>query len=160
MGWRLSVTNIRLLLSFFMRAIYNKKYNALNVFMHAKLPALHLPLDFAHGSQWWSLPMPVLKSMIDFYRSNSAIDEFFSTTLIPDEMFFQTILKTAIKGVEELQIVRTHTYASWGGVNAASPDFLDDRDAAFFDSLRMQGYFFCRKFESSSGLLTHAGARE
>lgn len=45
------------------------------------------------GSQWWCLSKQCVEFILDSLKEeNLAIYEFFKSTLIPDEMFFQTIL--------------------------------------------------------------------
>jgi hypothetical protein len=44
------------------------------------------------GSQWWVLTWSTLKKVLEISRSHDIID-FFKTTLIPDELFFQTLVR-------------------------------------------------------------------
>lgn len=44
------------------------------------------------GSQWWCLNKQAIEYVIDVVENDKSIIEFFKTTLIPDELFFQTIL--------------------------------------------------------------------
>lgn len=44
------------------------------------------------GSQWWMLSAPACRWLLDFCRQNPRVVDFFRQTLVPDEMFFQTLL--------------------------------------------------------------------
>ena len=55
----------------------------------------HLPLPLQQvyaGSQWWMLSAPVCRWLLDFCEAYPRIIPFFRRTLVPDEMFFQTLL--------------------------------------------------------------------
>ncbi len=44
------------------------------------------------GSQWWCLTRECVAYILRFIRTNPVILDYFKNTLIPDEMFFQTIV--------------------------------------------------------------------
>lgn len=44
------------------------------------------------GSQWWCLSRECLEFILEFVRNNKKFVDFFRYTLVPDEMFFQTII--------------------------------------------------------------------
>lgn len=44
------------------------------------------------GSQWWMLSEVACQTIIDWLANNPSVIDFFKHTLVPDEMFFQTIL--------------------------------------------------------------------
>lgn len=44
------------------------------------------------GSQWWMLSAPAAQAVLDLLKAQPHITTFFKTTLVPDEMFFQTLL--------------------------------------------------------------------
>lgn len=44
------------------------------------------------GSQWWMLSAPVCRWLLDFCDAYPRVIPFFRRTLVPDEMFFQTLL--------------------------------------------------------------------
>ncbi|PSL21508.1 beta-1,6-N-acetylglucosaminyltransferase [Dyadobacter jiangsuensis] len=44
------------------------------------------------GSQWWCLTTECIAYILRFLKYNPVFSEFFETTLIPDEMFFHTII--------------------------------------------------------------------
>lgn len=58
------------------------------------LVASGLPFDVVPygGSGYWTLPADIVRDVYDFVRANPAWARFFSTTDMPDETFFQTIV--------------------------------------------------------------------
>ncbi|MDR3411106.1 MAG: beta-1,6-N-acetylglucosaminyltransferase [Formivibrio sp.] len=51
------------------------------------------PLREVHaGSQWWMLSAPACRWLLDFCAAYPQVVRFFRRTLVPDEMFFQTLL--------------------------------------------------------------------
>lgn len=44
------------------------------------------------GSQWWMLSAPACRWLLDFCAREPQVVDFFRRTLVPDEMFFQTLL--------------------------------------------------------------------
>lgn len=44
------------------------------------------------GSQWWMLSAPACRWLLDFCAAYPQVVRFFRSTLVPDEMFFQTLL--------------------------------------------------------------------
>ncbi|MGA9411602.1 MAG: beta-1,6-N-acetylglucosaminyltransferase, partial [Roseobacter sp.] len=57
--------------------------------LQRKLPK---DLEMRIGSQWWCLRRLTVEKVMDFLRTRRDIKRFFSTTWIPDETFFQTIV--------------------------------------------------------------------
>lgn len=51
------------------------------------------PLEQVHaGSQWWMLGAPACRWLLEFCERHPGVMAFFRHTLVPDEMFFQTLL--------------------------------------------------------------------
>ncbi len=44
------------------------------------------------GSQWWMLKQSTCQALVEFIEENPKVVRFFQYTLVPDEMFFQTLL--------------------------------------------------------------------
>ncbi len=44
------------------------------------------------GSQWWILSAPACRWLLDFCATHPQVIAYFRRTLVPDEMFFQTLL--------------------------------------------------------------------
>lgn len=101
------------------------------------LPA---PLRELHaGSQWWMLSSPAARQVIDFLQAHPQVTRFFARTLVPDEMFFQTVL-AALYPIEAIgPSLRLIEWApgSW------SPRTFTVEDAQM---LAMSPALFARKF--------------
>jgi len=52
------------------------------------------------GSQWWCLRRQTVEAVLDFTRTRSDVMRFFRTTWIPDETFFQTLVRHLVPGRE------------------------------------------------------------
>ncbi|WP_027467652.1 beta-1,6-N-acetylglucosaminyltransferase [Deefgea rivuli] len=58
--------------------------------LQRQLPA---PLQQIHaGSQWWILSQTACQAVLDLCEQEPQLIDFFKHTLVPDEMFFQTLL--------------------------------------------------------------------
>ena len=55
-----------------------------------KVPA---DLQMQIGSQWWCLRRQTIEAILDFCRQRPDVMRFFRTTWIPDETFFQTLVR-------------------------------------------------------------------
>jgi hypothetical protein len=111
-----------------------------------KLPAV-LP-HIRAGSQWWMLSAPLARELIRFIQQNPPLIAFFRHTLVPDEMFFQSIISSLYppeKIGPSLRQIEWQT-GSW------SPRTFEQQDAG-----RLIGSpaLFARKF-GADGLATAA----
>ena len=70
--------------------LYNGKLKIIRIpRLNKKLPFNLKPFG---GSQWFCLPKQLVTYILQFVNQNKSIKKFYERTLIPDEMFFQTIL--------------------------------------------------------------------
>ncbi|MBP9950607.1 MAG: glycosyl transferase [Cypionkella sp.] len=102
--------------------------------------ARKIPADIGMqiGSQWWCLRRRTIESVLDFASKRRDVMRFFSTTWIPDETFFQTIVRHL---VPEHQIrARTLTFLMFTDYGMPV-NFYDDQ----YDLLISQDYLFARK---------------
>lgn len=108
-----------------------------------------LPMPLSHitaGSQWWMLSQEAVIEIFTFLQQHPRIEAFFSQTLVPDEMFFQTILHhTPIAAQINWQSQR---YLEWQA-GAWSPRTFDLND---FDRLQQRPELFARKFAADGEL--------
>ncbi|WBU58119.1 DUF5928 domain-containing protein [Paracoccus sediminicola] len=65
-------------------------------------------LEMKIGSQWWCLRRQTIEKLLNFCRRRRDVLRFFSTTWIPDETFFQTIVPHVVPRAEIRS--RTLTY--------------------------------------------------
>lgn len=99
-----------------------------------------VPADIAMqiGSQWWCLRRRTIESVLDFCKKRGDVMRFFRTTWIPDETFFQTIVRHL---VPEHQIQsRTLTFLMFTDYGMPVTFYNDH-----YDLLLSQDYLFARK---------------
>ncbi|MFD2741032.1 DUF5928 domain-containing protein [Sulfitobacter aestuarii] len=90
------------------------------------------------GSQWWCLRRNTLEMLFDFLENRRDVTRFFRTTWIPDETFFQTLVRHLIP---ENQIHnRTLTFLMFTDYGMPVTFYNDH-----YDLLLSQDYLFARK---------------
>ncbi len=103
------------------------------------------------GSQWWALSRDAVKYILDFVARRRDLVRFYKRSLIPDEMFFQTVLGNSRF---RKRIKRGLTYADWSQGLKRNPlplthehiDRFADPDFALDDVEGQGPCFFARKF--------------
>lgn len=100
-----------------------------------KIPA---DLQIQIGSQWWCLRRRTVEWMLDFIDKRPDVMQFFRTTWIPDETFFQTLVRHLVPA----QDIRTRTLTFLMFTDYGMPvNFYNDQ----YDLLLSQDYLFARK---------------
>jgi len=95
-------------------------------------------LQMMIGSQWWCLRRRTIEAVLRFCTERPDVMRFFRTTWIPDETFFQTIVRHI---VPEREIrARTLTFLIFSDYGMPTV-FYDDH----YDLLLSQDYLFARK---------------
>jgi hypothetical protein len=90
------------------------------------------------GSQWWCLRRRTIESIIDFTRNRRDVMRFFRTTWIPDETFFQTLVRHLIPEKE----IETRTLTFLMFTDYGMPvTFYNDH----YNLLLSQDFLFARK---------------
>lgn len=90
------------------------------------------------GSQWWCLRRRTIEWVLEFTRKRKDVMRFFRTTWIPDETFFQTIVRHVVPENE----IRTRTLTFLMFTDYGMPvTFYDDH----YDLLLSQDFLFARK---------------
>src|SRR6056297_1394245 len=90
------------------------------------------------GSQWWCLRRRTIEWIIDFTRRRRDVMRFFRTTWIPDETFFQTLVRHLVPENE----IRTRTLTFLMFTDYGMPvTFYNDH----YDLLLSQDFLFARK---------------
>jgi hypothetical protein len=110
--------------------------------------ARKVPEDLAIriGSQWWCLRRRTVEAVLDFAARRRDVTRFFSTTWIPDETFFQTLVAHLVPDRE----IRSRTLTFLMFTDYGMPvSFYDDH----FDLLVSQGYLFARKISPEARAL-------
>lgn len=90
------------------------------------------------GSQWWCLRRRTIEKIMDFVKKRRDVSRFFRTTWIPDETFFQTLVRHLIPGSEINNRSLTFKMFSDYGMPVT---FYNDH----YDYLLGQDYLFARK---------------
>ncbi len=95
-------------------------------------------LQIQIGSQWWCLRRRTIEAVLEFTRQRRDVMRFFRTSWIPDETFFQTLVRHLIPTPE----IRTHTLTFLMFTDYGIPvTFHNDH----YDLLLSQDYLFARK---------------
>ena len=90
------------------------------------------------GSQWWCLRRRTVESVLQFVDSRPDIVRFFRTTWIPDETFFQTLVRHVVPRAE----IRSRTLTFLMFTDYGMPvTFYNDH----YDLLLAQDFLFARK---------------
>jgi hypothetical protein len=90
------------------------------------------------GSQWWCLRRRTIEMVLDFCSKRSDVMQFFRTSWIPDETFFQTIVRHLVP--ENEIMTRTLTFLMFSDYGLPV-SFYNDQ----YDLLISQDYLFARK---------------
>jgi hypothetical protein len=103
-------------------------------------------LEPRFGSQWWCLSWTLCEKILDHIEKHPGTYRFFSTTWIPDELFFQTMAfrYTHIDNLAQRTLTFFH-FNDWG-----KPIVLLDDHVGMIKDLP---FFFARKVSSSAKAL-------
>ena len=95
-------------------------------------------LQIMIGSQWWCLRRRTIEWVLEFARKRRDVVRFFRTTWIPDETFFQTLVRHLVREEE----IRSRTLTFLMFTDYGMPvTFYDDH----YEMLLSQDYLFARK---------------
>lgn len=95
-------------------------------------------LQIMIGSQWWCLRRRTVEWIVEFTRKRKDVMRFFRTTWIPDETFFQTLVRHLVPEHE----IRSRTPTFLMFTDYGMPvTFYDDH----YDLLLSQDFLFARK---------------
>lgn len=95
-------------------------------------------LEMMIGSQWWCLRRPTVEKVLRFIDRRRDVVRFFRTTWIPDESFFQTLVRHLVPEDEILN--RTPTFLMFSDYGMPVTFYNDH-----YDLLVSQDYLFARK---------------
>jgi hypothetical protein len=108
----------------------------------------NVPADLAMqiGSQWWCLRRRTIEWVLEFCKSRPDIMRFFRTTWIPDETFFQTLVRHLVADNEIKTRALTFLMFTDYGMPVV---FYNDH----YDLLTSQDYLFARKISPEATVL-------
>ncbi|QUJ75976.1 glycosyl transferase [Sulfitobacter albidus] len=95
------------------------------------------------GSQWWCLRRQTIEWVLDFCKRRRDVMRFFRTTWIPDETFFQTLVRHLIP--EEQIRSRNLTFLMFTDYGMPVTFYNDH-----YDLLLSQDYLFARKISADA----------
>jgi hypothetical protein len=96
------------------------------------------------GSAFWCLSRECVEYVLSFVEQNRKFVRFFRHVLIPEEIFFQTIVLNS--PLKESLINDDLRYVHWPGDSPAHPAILREDD---FESIAESSCLFARKFDTS-----------
>ena len=100
-------------------------------------------LQIQIGSQWWCLRRRTIEWLLDFTKQRKDVMRFFRTTWIPDETFFQTLVRHLVPERE----IRSRTLTFLMFTDYGMPvTFYNDH----YDLLLSQDYLFARKISAEA----------
>jgi len=103
--------------------------------LERKIPS---DLQIMIGSQWWCLRRRTIEWILEFVRERRDVMRFFKTTWIPDETFFQTLVRHLVPEVE----IQTRSLTFLMFTDYGMPvTFYNDH----YDLLLSQDFLFARK---------------
>ena len=100
--------------------------------------AIPRDLEMMIGSQWWCLRRGTVEAILGFCRSRPDVIRFFRSTWIPDETFFQTLVRHLVPETEIESRTLTFLLFTDYGMPVV---FHNDQ----YDLLLAQDYLFARK---------------
>ncbi|MBT8410560.1 MAG: beta-1,6-N-acetylglucosaminyltransferase [Octadecabacter sp.] len=114
---------------------YNAWWLQRKLKLEREIPA---DLQVMIGSQWWCLRRRTIEAILEMTRKRPDVMRFFRTTWIPDETFFQTLVRHLVPEPE----IRTRTLTFLMFTDYGMPvTFYDDH----YDLLLSQDFMFARK---------------
>lgn len=100
--------------------------------------AIPADLQVQIGSQWWCLRRRTIETILDFVKKRPDVMRFFATTWIPDETFFQTLVRHLVPAKEiESRTLTFLMFTDYG----MPVIFHNDH----YELLLAQDYLFARK---------------
>jgi len=108
-----------------------------------KIPA---DLQVMIGSQWWCLRRATVEAVLAFAAARRDVTRFFATTWIPDETFFQTLVRHLVPETEIRRRTLTFLMFSDYGMPVT---FYNDH----YDLLLSQNHLFARKISPDAIIL-------
>jgi len=112
-------------------------------------PKRKTPYQLKHyyGSQWFNITGKSGKEIIKYINEHPLYFKFHKNSLLPDEMFFQTII---LKIKNEDQIINNNKRLVIWEEGSSHPKIIDKQD---LNLIKDSGAFFARKFKENSLVL-------
>jgi hypothetical protein len=106
----------------------------------------HFPTDLQlfGGSQWWTINMDTAKYILSFLNERPEYLRFHKYSLLPDEMFFQTIVLNGDDKMKASVVNNNKRYIDWSKPKGPYPAILTMDD---LPALMKSESLFARKFD-------------
>ncbi|AGI66386.1 glycosyl transferase family 14 [Octadecabacter antarcticus 307] len=125
------------------KLFYNSWWMQRKLGLEREIPA---DLQIMIGSQWWCLRRRTIEWILDMTKSRPDVMKFFSTTWIPDETFFQTLVRHLVPEPE----IRNRTLTFLMFTDYGMPvTFYNDH----YNLLLSQDFLFARKISPEAAEL-------
>jgi len=98
------------------------------------------------GSQWWAIPTETTAKILLFLVRHKEYIEYNKYSLLPDEFFFQSIIKYLKSTDDNIKLSPSITYANWSRVGVPLPVTFTSTDLEELLN-QPEGKLFARKFE-------------
>lgn len=139
-------SNVKENLSGLWKLIRRKKAIPLILFKKRVFPTYIKPHG---GSQWWAFTIDTARSILLFIEKHPDYLRYHKYTLVPDEIFFHSILMHLFKENPDSDIRPSLTYVNWSRKDVQLPvTFRADDITELNEQARV--HFFARKFDMSS----------
>lgn len=96
------------------------------------------------GTNWFQLKPIAARYLIDFCHANPSYLQFFRTTYVPEEIFFQTILLNAADPIRYTIYNYRMTFMQW---DRSPGSYVIPISTSELPAMLSSGKFFARKFE-------------
>lgn len=130
------------------KSILKKGFNFIsaNSPFNKTIPDEYKNYEFYAGSQWWALTDKSIDYIINFIEKNPKFINMYRTSLVPDEMFFQTILMNSrFKNSIEMHLM----YYDWEIGPGPFPSIINKKHISGIKTARDENSkLFARKFNS------------
>lgn len=127
-----------------LKLLKKKHYTAIfKIFKQRKKPHNLKPYG---GGQWWALPIETVREILYFINSNPKYTHYHKDTLLPDEIFFHSILMHLKETKDALILKPSITYVNWERKNTPLPVTFTQEDIEELKSAS-NNKLFARKFD-------------
>jgi hypothetical protein len=108
------------------------------------------------GSQWFALRLETVHKLLEWISQNPHYLDYHQYTLIPDELFFQTLVLHLCEQESAPKPTPGNMYVDWKGRNGQFPAILDETDIQVLVH-QPAHILFARKFDAQASplLLKH-----
>ncbi len=100
-------------------------------------------ITYYGGKTWWSFTKDCTKFIVEEHQRNKSLRDFFRYTLIPDEMYFQTMLLNS--SFKESCVNDSLRFIKWEADDGTHPAFLGSK---YHPLLIESKALFARKFDA------------